>query len=241
MFRRPACLAVVLGLLISAQTAAAQQSTQSVGSTAYKAFLTVGWERLDLEQINSRLTTNNFPSLSEDVVSLGGGAWGVRNNFVLGVQGNAVIGPDETTTGGNFTTQFLGGYGQLDLGYLVFSNERLDVWPTVGLGGGAVTLEFVEQRQQTFDEILADPETSADLTADGFLVDLGLSADVQLTGSKIADETSSARGFAVGVRTGYTHSMGDWDWKVGDVNVTDGPEAGIRGFYIRLMVGAGWR
>ena len=241
MLRKSACLAVALGLLISAQTTAAQQPSASVGSTSYKGFVAIGWQGLDLDEINRRLTTKSFPSLSEDVFSLGGGVWGIRNEFVLGVQGNALIGSEESALDGDFSTQFLGAFGQLDVGYRVYSSERLDVWPTVGLGAGAVTLEFVEQRSQTFDEVLDDPETSADLTADGFVLDLGVSADLRLTGLENADGPSRTRGLAVGVRAGYTHSPGDWDWKVGDVDVTSGPESGIRGFYVRLMVGAGWR
>lgn len=103
-----------------------------------------------------------------------------------------------------------------------------------------MSVELVERGSPTFDDVLDDPLTSTRLTASGFLFDLSVAVDVRVTRSEDEDEEGGEGGFALGIRAGYAHSPGDWDWKVNDdVDAPGGPQMGISGIYLRLMLG-GW-
>jgi hypothetical protein len=229
---------LMVGVAIGAQSVAAQGPIVVERPPTVKGFFMVGWHGLDLGDLNDRMSVNGFPSSSENVLSLGGGGWVIKNRFLIGGEGHALLGSEETTTDGAFETRLNGGYGQLDLGYRAYSTERLDVYPIIGLGGGTISVDLIERGTPTFDEILADPLTSTKLTADGFLLDLSVAMDVRLTMSD--EEDGGQNGLAVGLRAGYTYSPNDWDWKVNnDTDAPGGPEIGVRGAYLRLMFG-GW-
>lgn len=113
----------------------------------------------------------------------------------------------------------------------------------IGLGGGAVTLRVLERDARTFEETLQDPLTGTNLTASGFHIDLGLAVDARVTRREKDDgddDESGEGGFAVGLKAGYTLSPGRWGWKVDDdFSAPGGPDVGIEGFYVRVMIG-GW-
>jgi hypothetical protein len=237
MSKRNIWFVPLLAALIGAQPIVAQGSADDDTHTFGQGFFMIGWQQLDVDELNTRLEANGFPSLSENLLSLGGGGWAVKNDFLIGGEGHGLIGREETTSDGEFMTRLSGGYGQLDLGYRVFASERLGVSPILGIGAGAAAVDLVEvvdDASRTFDDVLSDPLTRTRLTAAGFLFDLSVMLDVRIA------RNDDEGGFAFGTRVGYAYSPDGWDWQFNDgVEATGGPDVGIRGFYVRVMVG-GW-
>jgi hypothetical protein len=232
---RIVCRALVVSSLIHVGTAAAQDRDE-VAEWAGEWVFMAGWQRMDASELNARLNTSGFPSFSESLLSLGGGGWAFKNDFLIGGNGHALFARGQTTTDQAFRTDLGGGYGQADFGYRVYTSERLDLYPVVGFGAGAVTLEIVQQGNATFDGTLSDPLTMTRLTSWGFLLDLAAAADVRVTGARDDDGMSERTrgGFSMGVRAGYAFWPGDWTW-----DAAGGPGFAVRGVYVRVMVG-GW-
>jgi hypothetical protein len=67
---------------------------------------------------------------SSMVYSAGGGGHSITNRWILGGEGHSAFGADNA-----------GGYGFLDLGYLVLSSRIILAYPLVSLGGGSMTRE----------------------------------------------------------------------------------------------------
>jgi hypothetical protein len=235
MLGRVVCLALVSTCLIHVQTVAAQDGERAEEWTGEWVFM-AGWQRLDVDGLNDRLRTSGFPSFPAGVLSLGGGGWAFKDRFLIGGNGHGLLARERMTSDGTFRANLAGGYGQVDLGYRLYTNERLDVYPIAGFGAGAMTLEIVEQGSATFDEILGNPLTMSRLSSWGFLFDLAAAADVRVTGAGEDEGTGEAPGggFSMGIRVGYTFWPGDWEW-----DVPGGPEFAVRGLYVRAMVG-GW-
>jgi hypothetical protein len=238
MFKRIAGVALACSAFIGAGDLTAQDDVGAETPGTGQGFFMIGWQKLDLDELNERLIAAGFPSMSEDFLSLGGGGWWMGDRFLIGGEGHALLGSDETTSGGGFKTRIEGGYGQLDLGFPVYRGDRLDVAPILGIGGGSVSVDLLERGSPLFDDVLTDPRTGARLTAEGFNLDLSVAVTWRLTRS--VDDDGDEGGFAVGLRGGYAYSLGDWEWKLNDdTEVPGGPQLGTRGVYLRLMLG-GW-
>jgi len=65
---------------------------------------------------------------SSIVYSAGGGGHSITNRWILGGEGHSSFGPDNA-----------GGYGFLNVGYLLLREDLIMVYPLLGLGGGAMT------------------------------------------------------------------------------------------------------
>jgi len=227
----------LLALLFGCHTLSAQQSAENGEPTVGKGFFMVGWQQLDVDDLNDRLNGNGFPSFSPNMLTIGGGGWATfGSGLVIGGEGHGLIGGKETTSDAILRSQLAGGYGMLNVGYRAYAGERMDVTPLVGFGVGALSMEVRKRGSLTFDDALADPLTGTSLSAGGFLFDVSAVAAVRVTGHA-DDGEGSAGGVSLGMRTGYAYSPADWDWKHGDVDVPGGPGMGVRGFYVRLMIG----
>lgn len=189
---------------------------------------------IDLEDFNERLDQRGYPTFSDDLFSFGGGGHAVINRVILGGEGHGFV-TRETSSGGH-KNSLACGYGFFDLGYVVYSAGGLDVYPLVGLGGGAISLKIVESGTPSFDDILDDPGRGAELVTGGFLLNVALGSDYLLT---LGGDENGEGGLVFGLRVGYTFSPIKGDWQFEGTPVSGGPVLSITGPYIHLMIGGG--
>jgi hypothetical protein len=202
-----------------------------------RGFFQVGLLRLDLDDLNSDLTGAGYPSFDRDALTLGGGGYGSHGRLLIGGEGHAILGGDKTTTDGARRLSLGGGYGLFRVGYVAVSRGGLDVFPLLGIGGGAMSISIAERSAPTFDEVLTDPERAANLSTGMFLMDLALGANYRIA---VSGEDDDPGGFLIGVQVGYTFAPGSSSWTLDEVNnVAGGPELQIEGPYVRLSLG-GW-
>jgi hypothetical protein len=202
-----------------------------------KGYFMIGWGALDLSPLNDALGAGGYPTFTEDFLTLGGGGHALIGRFVLGGQGHAYISQehDAAFTAGNYRTTVSAGTGFFDLGFVLWSHDSLLLTPLVGLGGGSVTLDIRELASPTFGDVLAQPGRRSTLATGGFLIDVGFSLDWII-------DRGHGRGHggpAVGVRAGWVISPIDGQWQLHEQDVAGGPELGVDGPYVRVMLGGG--
>lgn len=208
---------------VEAQEDAISETTGGVG----RARFILGIRSLDLTDLNERMVGAGLTTFDEGFLSVGGSLLTVRKRLVVGVEGYLLFGAQSPEA--QRTSALLGGVGQVDLGYLVHAGERFDLWPTLGLGGGALGFDVTRLDDPRFDDVLTDPGQGSRLESSGFLADLSLAMEYRFGAEK---------GLGVGLSVGYTRALGAWDWRAdGFQDVTPGPDVAIQGLHVAVSLG----
>lgn len=201
-------------------------------------YFMIGWSALDLNDLNASLVAHGYPRFDESFLSLGGAGHFSVGRLVIGGQGHGYLSEthDAILATGTYRTELSGGVGFFDLGYQFVRGGRTRAALLVGLGGGELNLKMVDLTGPSFEDVLTDPGRSAELSAAGFLIDLGASVDV-VAGHVRRHGTSG--GPLLGVRAGYIFAPVKGDWQLGDRDIAGGPRMGMEGAYVRAMLGFG--
>jgi hypothetical protein len=130
---------VVAVLVISASVAGAQVSDDDM--LEGRCYVTLGVSSLDLGALNDRLVRNGYPTSPEHLFAVGGGGHGIRRRWVIGGEGQGLVGrtKDAIRGGRNNESTVMAGYGFFNLGYTVVKQRDVHVYPLVGIGGGGKT------------------------------------------------------------------------------------------------------
>lgn len=204
------------------------------GGAAYFAF---GWRQVDLDGLNAALSGGGYPAFSDRYFLMGGGGHAVVGyDLILGGEVHGLVRRQDS--GLARRTAVSGGYAVFNVGYSLYRSAGLMVYPLVGLGGGSLQLEVSERAMPSFAEVLDDPGRGSRLTTGGLLLDLALGADYLLA---LREGKDSRGGLVFGVRAGYTWAPLEGDWRLDGTDVAEGPDAGIEGPYVRLVIGRGSR
>lgn len=208
-----------------------EKATQKVYGGA--GYFMPGVQILSIGNLNSKLESKGYPKISTSFTSAGGGGHAIIANFIVGGEGHGIIGKDVTNE--KYTLNLGGGYGIFDLGYVIFSKWGLNLYPIVGIGGSGLTLSITERTIPTFDDILENPKGHIEMSTGALLLHFAIGADyiVSFGGNE------AKGGVLIGLRAGFTYTPVAGDWKMADVKVSGGPETGVNGVYIRLMIGGG--
>lgn len=237
----PCILTSAALLALSTASARAQDTTQTHEGRGY---VTVGMSTLDLGQLNDRLASHGYPRFPEHRLSIGVGAHGIRGQWLFGIEGQGLIGrtKDALRSGPSLETSLNGGSGFFNVGYLAMKQDDLHVYPFVGVGGGGIELKISERTIPTFDQVLAAPGRTSSLTSAGLLFQVGVGVD-QLLAVRTKDSGGerTTSGFVIGLRAGYVFMPAQSDWMLGSTRVASGPDFGMTGPYVRVIVGRGSR
>lgn len=199
-----------------------------------RGYFMFGAHFLDIDDLNARLSNLGYTEFPSYFYTIGGGGHGIlESGIVIGGEGHALLNRKETT--GTFNSSLGGGYGFFNLGYAVYKQNDFTVYPLIGIGGGTVTMKITDSEAPLFDDVIADPKRTAELSTGGFLLDLSVGMDYLFRVGTDEDEG----GFMFGLRAGYTFSPSDSDWKMNGNQINGGPDFGVAGPYIRLMIGGG--
>ncbi len=206
--------------------------------TMGRSYFIFGINRVKLNQFNRVLNDTGYPKFSDSLTSIGGAGWGMEKRLVLGGEGYYLKGQERNIEG--YTLSLAGGAGFFNIGYLLFSGSHLNLYPVVGIGGGRLSFDITGEQTETFDNILHDPGKSVSLKTGGFLLNFSLTVDYLVPVFEGIDELGEETGLAVGLRVGYVFDPTPGDWTANKIaNITGGPELGITGPYIQLLLGPG--
>ena len=195
-----------------------------------------GAQQTDFSQLNPLLKTGRFADFSETLPTLGGGGHAIFRRFLIGVQGHYLIAEKRTGDNG-FQNELSGGLITLDLGVNLSGSSTWLIYPLLSTGGGWLTLKIQEQGTLSFDDLLSDPGRSVEIRKSGFLVSGALGIDYVFHPGQTY--SSGSGGFVIGLRAGYQLMSGDRDWENETLTISNGPNASLDGYFVRILLGAG--
>lgn len=234
----------VCATTLAAAPAMAQPDAPSGSVVEGRGYFSIGWATLDLAELNTPLMGRGYASFPENRLTVGGGGHGIRGRWLLGGEGQALVGrsQDATRAGQNYETVLNGGYGFFNVGYLAVRRGHLHAYPFAGIGGAGAQLQIRESSAPTFDDVLRDPGRSASMTAGGLVFQIGVAVDqLFVLQSRESAAQSSESGLVFGLRIGYVFMPAQSAWRLNSTRVAAGPDVGLGGPYVRFVVGGGSR
>lgn len=232
----PILVCIIILSIACAIPAAAQddQEEPTFEENQGRGYFMFGVHFLDIDDLNTRLASLGYAKFPTHFYTIGGGAHGIlESGIVIGGEGHALLSQKETT--GTFKTALGGGYGFFNVGYVVYQQNDFTVYPLLGIGGGSVTMKITDSEAPLFDEVIGDPKRSTELSTGGFLLDMAVGLDYLFQ----VGEDERDGGIMIGLRAGYTFSPSDSDWEMNGNEINGGPDFGVTGPYVRLMIGGG--
>lgn len=229
-------IVVVVVSILFTNISQAQEIAPAAKESGGMGYSMFGRSIIDIKDLNAKLESKGYSKISDNFFSVGGGGHSIINNrFIIGGEGHSLLG--EKVTSGNYTNSIYIIYGFFNLGYIVYSIKDFRVYPLLGLGVGGMNLKITEKLTSlSIDDVLDVPTRGVEISTGGFLLDLALGIDYLL---KFGGDEKERGGMILGLRAGYTLSPFKGGWQMDEIEISGAPEIGIKGPYIRLMIGGG--
>jgi len=187
-----------------------------------------GGDMPEINDLNTMLKSNGYSELANQLISYGFGFHvTAKGGFMVGMEMHWLYGKEVTSNGGNLKSNLSSSYWFVNLGYSILSIGGANIYPYAGLGSGSTILTISNAEVPSFEEILDNPTGVTKLSTGGFLVNGGLCVEY------------SVNNLILGLRGGYIYDPYIGDWEIEEAEVSGGPDTGINGPYVRLMLGFG--
>jgi hypothetical protein len=230
-------LGVALALAGAGAGAALAQAPGVTGPET-RFYLMVGGGAFDLDGLNGALAGGGFDEVSGNTVSVGGGGHVVLGRWIVGGEGFGLMPRESDTSAGDWRARVSGGGGVVNLGYSVLRKGGTSVYPLIGVGAGALTVEMSERSTPTFDQVISNPARGSTVTQVTMLVQPAVGIDHFVP---VGTTDGLVAGFVVGVRAGYTFAPMTSDWYLDTMRLPGGPKQGMEGAFVRVTIGGGTR
>ncbi|MGZ3899719.1 MAG: hypothetical protein ACXVNM_07810 [Bacteroidia bacterium] len=209
----------IIALLIFLVPLLSQSQLTYSGGTGHFA---VGVTYLNFKSVNAFMQTQQMPAFGSNCLSIGGGGFGVYNNFILGGEGSAIA-PSRVSSGENRAALAVG-YGMIQGGYILPLESRLVVYPILGMGWGGSDLKISNSDggKQTYNSVKVFLNTEINL-------------DMFMKGTKYG----SKAGFKYGLALGYMYNPFTESWTDENGKGANISNSYLNGFYIKLKIGGG--
>lgn len=202
--------------------------------------LTLGWQYMPLSDLNGTLTGKGYQSLPENFFTIGGLGQITISRFVLGLEGTWLWGASrDSAIGGNtIRNSFSAFRGVGILGYLIYTSERLDIFPYIGGGLAGYNLIMTNTYGDTFANVITTGQRGAVLSSLSLLMTVG----VQLTYRvPVLSVSKGIFGLAIGAKAGYDVAFLQSNWAMGGINdlvpISGGPRTSLTGPYAQGIIG----
>ena len=224
---------IVIGFLTvgysQALTSDELKTTEKTGAFG----LRVGTNVLDNGNLNSKFGDVGIKNVKDRYGFIGGTCYEIHDNRIVTGGEGGFYGQKLSSTGEDLTVG--GGYAFFDLGYAVVNREHLKVFPLIGAGFGGIDIEVNEIDQAgNFSDILGDSKTHSKISKGAFLLNVALGTDYWFN---MKDNETGKGGWMLGIRAGYVFSPTNDDWKLVDEKIAGGPEMGLTGPYLHVIIG----
>jgi hypothetical protein len=129
----------------------------------------------DRSNLNSMLTANGYPGLSDYSFTIGGSGGCFINNVYLG--GTGFGNPGEAIDNGKNFYKMAGGMGFFETGYAVIHTSGFIFTPKIGIGGagGMISLAPATITNNDFNSILQNPANTTVITYGSVALEAGIS------------------------------------------------------------------
>jgi hypothetical protein len=238
MFSRRPWVGPLLALLVLMPWGVeAQQEEVASRLRGGAGYFMVGGAWPGLGALSDRMVAAGYSEPGRSFFVTGGGGHAIIGRLLLGGEGYALSRQDKISRRDDLRAEISGAYGLFRVGYAVLHLENLSVYALGGLGGAGIGLNIDREEDVSFDDVLADPARQSALSNGGLLLDVSAELQYRLPLGRSA--TGESGFLLLGLRGGYSFVplRGDWDSRQGDVR--GGPDLGLSGPSVRLLVGFG--
>jgi len=232
-----AALVMAIGATASPAQGQAQSTAPGLRPDA-QGYLLAGGMRVDLDGLNAALGARGFEELASDMATVGGGGHVTLGRWVLGGEGVGLVPRESDNAGRTWRARVSGGSGVFNVGYLVVRSGGTSLYPLAGIGAGAVVLQMVERSSPTFDDVIDNPGRESTITQVVMLLQPALALDHFVPVRRVDGVDA---GVLVGIRAGYTFTPVTSDFYLDQVRLPGGPEQGMEGPFVRVVIGGGTR
>jgi opacity protein-like surface antigen len=173
-------------------------------------------------------------AFQNDHLILGGGGFSFRDRFVLGGSGYALNGNDINNDSLDISTS--GGYGTFNFGYIIVDKAKFKLYPLIGIGGGGYSVSIAKRKNVTATEVAQDPGQEIEISNGGLIMDFSVNLNFLPLLNPDEDKRGYG-GFMTGLKAGFLYQFPSSEWSFRGGSVTNSPDFGIRGFYVKLIIG----
>lgn len=208
-------------------------------------FLSTGGSYSNTNDLNTRLDTAGFFSVSNDAIAYGGGIRGRWGRLVVGGEFSAANFGEEGDPNTGKTSAMRSRLSTAQVGYAWWAGRHLNVYPMLGVGAGTMEVTLTNRNgggqppagvAPTFTEVVLHPNYTSKLEATYLVFEPAVGADWLVLRS-VGDRF----GLTIGARAGKRMSPNRATWRLAGTKVHGGPDVGPDGSYFRVTFGLGWR
>lgn len=198
------------------------------------AYVIGGANLLELNELNINLKDRGFPEAPTNYLSYGIGGHFVHNKIVAGIELLRLL--ERTTTAPTeYNISISAKFYLINFGHLIYQKKGLMMYPFLGTGLGKFKMIAAQNNIDSFNDI-SNLQKSSESKFSNIIFNLGFSTDYFL---KYDPQKKGSNNLIIGFRVGMNFIPFKSKWKVNRIEVPDGPEIGINGPYIRLIIGLG--
>ncbi len=217
---------ILFTLMAVSMVAEAQDKKKSIyGGIGYFGY---AYMPIEVGSINTSLSANGIPVISQNFMGFGGGGLGFINNIILG--GEGVTYSNSNKSNANYKMNSNYSYGLFNIGLVAYDNPSFIIYPLIGLGGSNFNIEIYENSNPDFDALLQNPKRGVEMSDSRFLAKTSMNMLYFPRKNNI---------FFVGLKAGYAFSPGQSEWTTHDQSLSNGPNTDMSAPFVQIMLGAG--
>lgn len=203
-------------------------SSYSFSQTGGFGFFDANIHMIDYNPIIMGISNNVVTTEPSPTISLGGSGYGFTSNWVYGGTGVGLLNtsPDKYTT-------FDGGYGLVDLGYLLLAKKGMVLFPCIGIGGynNSLVISDLSGSSLPFDSLFNTSYIKEmNIYSKGTMLDGSLHFFIVTKGST---------GLTLAVNAGYSYCLNQKTYTINKIKIDDAPDFNMTGLHLGLSIGFG--
>jgi len=180
---------------------------------------------VDMGPVNDRLQEQRalYPAdLPVVFPILGGQGFGLFSRFLIGGSGAGLL-SRSVDAANDRKVSASGAWGTFDFGYQLLRVNGFLIAPVISLGGYAMHVSIAPKGSVDFDEALANPERSLNLSNNGFLTGFSVLAKTIVVGKTAAQAPNARTGYSLGLRLGALYGFPIHGWRANHRHVDQRP------------------
>ena len=192
-------------------------------------YLNLGANSVMVRNLNSNFEKNGIPTVSNMFYSMGGGSRiFLGDKYVIGFDYIRLMRQRESN--GRYFSRLSGSTNSVSFGYIVYQREKINVYPSIGIGMQHLDVKVYDDSNFSFDTLMNDPKMGSEMSMRGLLLDIGVQFDLySLKGKR--------KMYCTGIKAGYCVTVAGGYWSMAGQKVSGGPAAGMDGAYIQINLG----
>lgn len=224
---------VIALLLVFVSHAHAQKMESKAIMAGGEGGFVIGYGNFDVSDLQVFLP-DGFSKPSANHMVIGGEGHAFIQNLVIGGSGLGLVG--SSMSNATYQTNFGGGLGTFDFGYLIINKEKVKFFPLLGIGGGSYSVSTSENENISLAQLQTRPSREIGVSSGGMAMQISLRLSL-IPALRYDPDENSYGGFMTGLKVGYLFYFpsSEWSYKGGEVH--GGPNFGLRGFYASIVIG----